>query len=287
MPRYELAGKVVLLTGGDRGIGFATARVLSARGALVVITGHDPAAVESARAHMDSERVLGIEADVTDPSAMQAAAAAALERFGAIDVVVANAGIASRAATFQAMSSRNVERVLDVDLMGVCRTVEAALPQILRARGHVTIVSSVYAFVNGVGNIPYAMAKAAVEQFGRALRVELAPHGASAGVAYLGFIDTEMLHRALDLDPLATQMLTVFPSPFRKRIPPADAARAIVDGIERRRASVVLPRRWGPVSSLRGLLNPLSDTHLQRNERVRGLVRQLDSRSGEEQPTTS
>ena len=78
-------------------------------------------------------------------------------------------------------------------------------------------------------------------------------------------------------------MLAVFPSPLRKRIPPEHAARAIVDGIERRHASVVLPRSWGPVSSLRGLLNPLADTYLQRNERVR----ELDLRSGEEQPTTS
>ena len=231
--------------------------------------------------------MLNIAADVTDRSAMESAAAATAERFGAIDVVVANAGIAWRAATFQAMSSENLERVLDVDLMGVCCTVKAALPEILRTRGHVTVVSSVYAFVNGVGNIPYAMAKAAIEQFGRALRVALAPHGASAGVAYLGFIDTDMLHRALDTDPLATQMLALFPAPLRKRAPPEDAARAIADGIEGRRASVVLPRRWGAVSSLRGLLNPLSDSYLQRHTQVGGLVRQLDLRSAEEQPTTS
>ena len=209
---------MVLLTGGDRGIGLATARTLCARGARVAVIGHDPEAVEAARVQLNSERVLGIVADVTDASAMQAAAAETVERYGAIDVVVANAGIASRVTTFQAMSSENLERVLDVDLMGVCRTVEAALPEILRSRGHVTIVSSIYAFVNGVGNIPYAMAKAAIEQFGRALRVELAPSGVSAGVVYLGFIDTDMLHRALDTDPLATQMLEVFPSPLRKRI---------------------------------------------------------------------
>ena len=218
MRGLELSGKVVLITGGNRGIGLATARTLLARGARVVVVGHDPAAVDAARALLDSERALGIVADVTDVSAMQAAASAAVERYGAIDVVVANAGIASRVATFQAMSSRNVERVLDVDLMGVCRTVESALPEILRSRGHITIVSSIYAFVNGVGNIPYAMSKAAIEQFGRALRVELAPHGATAGVAYLGFIDTDMLHRALDTDSMATRMLGIFPPPLRKRV---------------------------------------------------------------------
>ena len=57
------------------------------------------------------------------------------------------------------------------------------------------MISSIYAFINGVGATPYAMSKAAVEQFGRALRVELVQHGASASVAYFGFIETEMVHR--------------------------------------------------------------------------------------------
>src|SRR6478609_2774589 len=87
-------------------------------------------------------------------------------------------------------------------LMGVYRTVEAALPEIVRRRGHVVVISSIYAFTNGAGAVPYAMSKAAVEQFGRALRTELAQHGASASVAYFGFIDTELLRRAIDADPL-------------------------------------------------------------------------------------
>jgi len=287
MESLVLAGRVALVTGGDRGIGFATARALCERGAAVVVTGHDPVAVEAAAVRLPPARSLAIVADVCDSDAMHEAVAAAVDRFGALDVAVANAGIASRVASFQATSSESAERVLDVNLMGVWRTAEAAMPHVLRARGHVMIVSSIYAFINGVGNIPYAMAKAAIEQLGRALRVELAPHGASAGVAYLGFIDTDMLRRALDVDPLATEMMGVFPAPLRKRIPPEDAARAIVEGIERRRASVVLPRRWAPVSSLRGLVNPLGDALMRRNGQLHGLVRQLDSRAGEDQPTTS
>src|SRR5207245_7130108 len=133
----------------------------------------------------------GLACDVTDRSAMQRAVVAAVERFGALDVVVANAGVASRVATFRATPYESFERVLDVNLMGVCRTVDAALPEIVRRRGHVVVIASVYAFTNGVGMIPYAMAKAGVEQLGRALRVELIPHGANASVAYFGFIDTE------------------------------------------------------------------------------------------------
>ena len=71
---------------------------------------------------------------------MQRAVATTVERFGGLDVVVANAGIAPRAATLRAMSSESFERVLDVNLMGVCRTVEAALPEIVRRRGHIVVV---------------------------------------------------------------------------------------------------------------------------------------------------
>ena len=68
-----------------------------------------------------------------------------------------------------------VERILETNLFGVWRSVDAALPEIVARQGHIVVISSVYAFINGVGTIPYAMSKAAVEQLGRALRLELAP----------------------------------------------------------------------------------------------------------------
>ena len=105
---------------------------------------------------------------------MQRAVARTVERFGGLDVIVANAGIVSRVATVRATPEESFERVLEVNLMGTCRTVNAALPEIIRREGHVVLVSSIYAFMNGVGTAPYAMSKAAVEQLGRALRVELA-----------------------------------------------------------------------------------------------------------------
>src|SRR4051794_35305470 len=82
------------------------------------------------------------------------------------------------------------ERVIEVNLLGVWRTVRAALPQVVARQGHVVVVASIYALANGMGTAPYAMAKAGVEQLGRALRVELVQHGASASVAYFGFIDS-------------------------------------------------------------------------------------------------
>jgi NAD(P)-dependent dehydrogenase (short-subunit alcohol dehydrogenase family) len=287
MARYDLNGKVALVTGAARGIGFATARALIARGASVVIVDLDPDACARAAAQLHDSRALGLASDVTDRGAMQRAVAATVERFGGLDVVVANAGVASRVATFRATSSESFERVLDVNLMGVCRTVDAALPEIVRRAGHVVVISSIYAFTNGVGAIPYAMSKAAVEQFGRALRIELRPHGASASVAYFGFIDTEMVHQAIDRDPLATEMLATFPKPLHKRLAPSVAGEAIVRGIERRQPRIIRPHRWVLMSVLRGVLGPLADAQAERDETALKLLRELDARAGEDQPLTA
>jgi NAD(P)-dependent dehydrogenase (short-subunit alcohol dehydrogenase family) len=287
MARYDLADKSALVTGGARGIGFATARALIGRGASVTIVDLDAEATERAAAELHDSRALGLAADVTDRGSLQRAVATSVERFGGLDVVVANAGIASRVATFRAVAPETLERVLDVNLLGVCRTVDAALPQVIERRGHVVVIASIYAFTNGVGAIPYAMSKAAVEQLGRALRVELTPHGASASVAYFGFIDTEMVHRAIDADELAAGMLSTLPAPLRKRLAPSVAGEAIVSGIERRAPRIIRPRAWIVMSLLRGLLGPLSDIRFERDPEVQRYLREIDSRSREEQPTTA
>ncbi len=287
MARYDLAGKTALVTGAARGIGFATARALVARGAKVAVLDLDQDAADRAAAQIHDTNAFGIGADVTDRGALQRAVAQTVERFGGLDVVVANAGIASRGATFRAMSTESFERVLDVNLLGVYRTVDVALPEIVRNKGHIVVVASIYAFMNGAGATPYAMSKAGVEQLGRALRLELVPHGASASVAYFGFIDTEMVHRAIDQDPLADTMIGTIPSLLRKRLPPSAAGEAIVRGIERRRPRIIRPRRWAVLSVLRGILNPINDARAERDATTREVVEQLDARANEEQPTTA
>lgn len=287
MSRYDLDGKVALVTGGARGIGQATARALVARGASVAIVDLSADAAASAAAEVHDERAIGLAADVTDRGALQRAVAATVERFGGLDVVVANAGIAPTGATMRAMSTENFERVLDVDLQGVYRTVDVALPEIVRRRGHVVVIGSIYSFSNGVGVAPYAMAKAGVEQLGRLLRVELARHGASATVAYFGFIDTVMVRQGIDADPLGDTMLGELPWVLRRRLPPEVAGQAIVHGIERRKPRVIRPRAWAVVSVLRGIVNPLLDRRMERHAKLQGLVAELDARAGEEQPTTA
>lgn len=287
MASYDLTGKTALVTGGARGIGFATCERLVARGARVAIVDLDQEACDAAAARLGDGRAVGLAADVTDRGAMQQVVATVVERFGGLDVVVANAGIAHKGATYRALGTETFDRVIDVNLMGVVRTVEAALPQIVARKGHVVVIASVYAFLNGIGAVPYAMAKAGVEQFGRALRVELAQHGAGASVAYFGFIDTEMVHKALDEDPIADRLLGQIPSPLLKRLPPSEAGAAIVRGIERRQPRIIRPRRWTVYSLLRGLINPPLDTAMVRDAKTQALLRELDARAGEEQPTTA
>jgi len=269
---------VALVTGAARGIGLATARALHDRGASVVLADLDAAQAAHA-ADAVGQGTLGIAADVTDAAAVQAAVDQTVERFGGLDICVANAGIAPAAATVQAMEHSAFEAVIDVNVLGVYRTVHAALPQVIERAGHVTVLSSIYAFFNGAMMAPYAASKAAVEQLGRALRVELAPHDATAGVAYYGFIDTEMVRKGLE-DPLLARFATErVPWFARRRLSPARAAEVLVRGIERRSPRVFAPLYLRPYSAVRGMLNPLIDLRLERDAELRAMLLKADRKS--------
>lgn len=267
---YSLPGKVALVTGGAQGIGFETARIMHGRGASVALVDLDLEVTEAA-ARSIGERTLAIAADVTDAEAMLAAVDEVVERFGGLDVAVANAGIAPPPRPMSVVDTDAFERTIEIDLLGVWRSVRPALPQVIERRGHVVVVASVYAFVNGVMATPYAVSKAGVEQLGRALRAELSVHGASASVAYFGFIDTQMVRDAL-ADPAAGNVEELFPRFVTKRLHPSEAGGAIVDGIERRAPRIIRPRWWRAYSVLRGVLNPLLDAGVERDQRFREAV---------------
>jgi NAD(P)-dependent dehydrogenase (short-subunit alcohol dehydrogenase family) len=173
------------------------------------------------------------------------------------------------------VAPETVEETIDVNLLGVWRTARATLPHVVERKGQIVVIASVYAFMNGILLAPYAIAKAGVEQLGRALRAELVPHGASASVAYFGFIDTEMVRDGLD-DPVVEAAEDALPKFARKRLPPSAAARGIVRGIERRSPRIIRPRWWAVPSVLRGVMNPLLDRFMARDERVLDAIRAAD-----------
>lgn len=276
MPLFDLNGKVALVTGAARGIGFETARQMHMRGASVAVLDLD-AGQASEAAERIGERAIGIGADVTDEGAMMASVAEVVEKLGGVDVAVANAGIAQASfATSRAISGEEWTRVFEVDMLGVWRTVRAALPQIVERRGQLVVVSSVYAFANGFGNTPYAVAKAGVESLGRALRVELAPHGASATVTYFGWVDTKLVQDAF-AQPTADRVKDLSPDFLLKRITPDEAAAGLVRGIEERAPRVFVPKWWRYVSALRGVVNPLLDRRMERDAKTQALIRDLDA----------
>src|SRR5919201_3432922 len=147
MDPYLLSGRSALVTGAARGIGFETARLLHERGASVTLVDLDREATERAAAQI-GERTMALEADATDPDALEAAVAATVERFGGLDVAVANAGVAPPVATVRVIDPDVFERVMEIDLLGVWRTVRACLPEITARRGHVVVLTSVSAFTN-------------------------------------------------------------------------------------------------------------------------------------------
>jgi NAD(P)-dependent dehydrogenase (short-subunit alcohol dehydrogenase family) len=278
----SIAGQVALVTGGGRGLGAATARSLTAAGARVfVIDLHRPAAGEAI-----DERGTYLVGDVTDLGDMTRAVETVVRDAGRLDIVIANAGVVARGVTLRASSAPVVDRLFDVNVGGVLNTVRAALPSLIENRGRLVLISSVFAFVNGAGTIPYAMSKAAVEQLGRGLRVELAAHGVSVTTAYFAMINTDMIRQSVDEDPAAQALLDTQPRFLRKRISPEQAAEAIVEGLYRRDARVFRPRRWTVVSRVRGLVAPALDSGLTRDRTVQSILGRLDARAGEDFLTT-
>jgi len=280
MPRYDLNGKVALVTGAARGIGFETARQIHLRGGSVAVVDLNAGEARDA-AERIGERAIGLATDVTDHSAVMQSVAETVERFGGLDVVVANAGIAqAKMATVRGIGVEEWERVFEVDLLGVWRTVRAALPQIVERQGHVVVTASVYAFVNGVLNSPYAVAKSGVESLGRSLRAELTPLGASASVAYFGWVDTKLVQDAFETN--GDRMQQNLPEFLKRRIQPAEAGAAVVRGIEERAPQIFAPKWWRYVSALRGVLNPLLDRRMESDRRLLDIVREVESEADEQ-----
>lgn len=280
MARYDLDGKVALVTGGARGIGFETARALHLRGASVAVL---DLSAEQAReaAERIGPRAFGVGGDVTDEGGTLAAVAAVVDRFGGLDIAVANAGIAPPTVTTAlTMPVEEWRRVVDVNLLGAWHTARAALPQVAERGGQIVFIGSIYSFSNGLLASPYAVSKAGVEALGRALRAELAPHGASASVVYFGWVDTELVRESLDRrdEGRGSRILgEILPAFLRRRISPERAGATIVRALEERAPRAFAPWEWRYISALRGLLNPLLDRRMDRDAAIAAVVHEVEA----------
>jgi NAD(P)-dependent dehydrogenase (short-subunit alcohol dehydrogenase family) len=255
-PSWQLPGKTVLITGAARGIGAESARRLAARGMKVSLVGLEPEELAKVAADCGPDAVW-FEADVTDREQLQAAVDGTIEQLGGIDAVIANAGIAI-GAPMRLADPESFERVIEVNLFGVYRTIHACLPQIVERQGYVLIVASMAAILHTPGMAAYSASKAGAEALGNSLRGELAGHGARVGVGYFSWIDTEMV-RGADRHPALGPMRAKLPPPMNRTYPLSAVGDAVVDGFEHRSDWIGVPKWLVRVARiLRGVVTPLT-----------------------------
>jgi NAD(P)-dependent dehydrogenase (short-subunit alcohol dehydrogenase family) len=173
----------VLVTGGNRGIGLAIAQAFAAAGDRVAITHRGSGAPEG---------LFGVQCDVTDSAAVDAAFSAVEAELGPVEVLIANAGITDDTLLMR-MSEDSFSRVIDANLTGAYRVAKRATPGMLKAkRGRMIFISSVVAFLGSPGQANYAASKAGLLGLSRSIARELGSRNITANVIAPGFIDTDM-----------------------------------------------------------------------------------------------
>ncbi|MCB0863353.1 MAG: SDR family NAD(P)-dependent oxidoreductase [Solirubrobacterales bacterium] len=277
MDSLDLRDKVVLVTGGARGIGFETARLAREQGARVALVDLDPGIVGESAEALGGD-TLGLAADVTDLRQVESAVSETIGKFGRIDIVLASAGITPPKTTVRAIDPVIWEKVIEVNVIGVYNTVKATIEPVIESGGHMVLIASVYATANGVINTSYAASKAGVEALGRSLRVELEPHGASAGVAYFGFVETDLIGEIFDNELADAFRAEIAPAFLTRKMPVGQAAQALIDGFRSRAPRIIEPPAWRAPILMRGQVGPISDRQLERNPRAGEFIRQFEER---------
>ena len=268
-----MSTRTVFITGAARGIGAATAERLYARGDNVALVGLEPERLEELAFRL-GDRAAFFEADVTDGDALDAAVEGTVERFGGIDVAIANAGIHSTGSLLGADPAR-IERTIEVNLFGVLRTDLAVLPQIVQRKGYLLNIASLAAASHAPLMGPYTASKAAVEALTDALRVELSTTGARAGCAYFGFIDTDLVRASFAQSSTQT-MQKQMPGFVRRPVPVGRAVDAIERAVDKRLARTWAPRFVGSFLALRGIMQPLSERRLMGSPELAAAIAEAD-----------
>ncbi|MDX2823443.1 SDR family oxidoreductase [Streptomyces ipomoeae] len=278
-----LEGRVAVVTGAARGVGELLARKLSVRGVKVALVGLEPDELKRV-----SERLYGgggayWHADVTDHDAMARVAEEVKERFGRVDIVVANAGVAN-GGPFVDSDPDSWRRVIEVNLIGSAVTGRVFLPALIESRGYLLQIASLAAITPAPMMTAYCASKSGVEAYAHCLRGEVGHKGVGVGVGYLSWTDTDMV-RGADQDHAMRELRQRLPWPAGKTYPLGPAVDRIVAGIERR-ASHVYGQWWlrgmqGVRGYLPGIIGAVAPRDVRRfEERLRGAAKGLVGAGG-------
>jgi len=263
MSAWSLSEKVVLITGGARGIGAATGRELARRGARVVLADLDTDALAQVGEDFPYAP-LTVELDVTDMAACEEAVQRALAEHGRLDMVWANAGIASF-GPLALTAPEAWKRTIDVNLLGAYYTVRAALPAVIERSGYVAVTASLASFGHAPGMSAYAASKAGVEAMCNSLRNEVAYLGVEVASIHPSWIDTDMVREGDGSLRAFHRLREAMRPPFKRTYPVERAASDIVAGFEQRSRRICTPRFVMVAHALRPLL---TTALFERDQRV-------------------
>lgn len=226
----KLEGRAAIVTGGNRGIGKAVALELAAQGADVAFNyRRDEESARDTASQIENlgRRALARQADVTDNAAVEAMASEAIELFGGVDILVCNAGVASRGNHLGETDPREMRRVLDVHLFGALHFAKALLPGMReRSRADVHFISSTSPFRAEAGHGPYATAKACLEALAMSMAKDERQHGVRVNVIAPGLVETDMGRRLVKATQGVDDIKEIYPEyPFGRVCQPEDIAR--------------------------------------------------------------
>ncbi|WP_037910481.1 SDR family oxidoreductase [Actinacidiphila yeochonensis] len=259
----SLDGQVAVVTGAARGVGELLARKLASRGAQVALVGLEPEELVRVAEGIGGNAAPWT-ADVTDREALARVAGEVRERYGRIDIAVANAGVAT-AGPFLDSDPEAFDRVIHVNLLGSIATARAFLPSLIDSRGYFLQIASLAALTPAPMMAAYCASKSGVEAFAHSLRAELGHRGVKVGVGYLSWTDTDMV-RGADEDEALARLRARLPWPTNRTYPLEPAVERIAEGVVRRSPHVYGQWWLRGMQPVRGCLPSLLGGALGRRE---------------------
>jgi NAD(P)-dependent dehydrogenase (short-subunit alcohol dehydrogenase family) len=240
--------KVVVITGASSGIGREAALAIARLNAKVVLAARNGEKLKSLEEEIRGKggKALAVTTDVSVFAETQRMAAEAISKWGQIDMLIANAGKYIQDVSWE-IDIQSFEQSMALNFMGTLHAVKSVLPGMRHAgNGHIVIMNSLDAKKGIIGDGPYVAAKAALDGFGDVLRQELKPAGIRVTSVYPARVDTPMLGNL--------QVPRISP-----KIPPGKVVRAMIRGIKRNKAIVVVPSAFFLLGSINGMFPRLSD----------------------------